>query len=89
MKIKDVERYTIPLGTSTSLQSETTVEELIKGLKKLPPKGIVSVDYGGSSNLFVTHTKKDIDSECPWDAEIQRALRQMATASYIPPQYMR
>ncbi|QGJ89745.1 hypothetical protein SEA_SUPERCHUNK_45 [Mycobacterium phage Superchunk] len=98
MKIKDVERFTIPLGNPEFGGEGTTVEELIKGLKKLPAKAVVTVDYGGG-NLFATHTKPDIDPDCPqwihddvWKELIEqnnKDIRRMAASAYIPTQYMR
>ncbi|ABE67367.1 hypothetical protein PBI_CHE12_48 [Mycobacterium phage Che12] len=86
MLIKDVERYTIPLGSPEFGNDGTTVEDLIKALKKLPPKALVSTDYGGS-NLFVTHNKPDIDSDCPFEAVLQQVAREMALSTLVPHQY--
>ncbi|CAA79421.1 Hypothetical Protein PBI_L5_45 [Fromanvirus L5] len=95
MKIKDVERYTIPLDVpyggealpDGKAPTGTTVEELIKALKKLPPKGLVSHDFGGNSRIIVTHYKPDIDPDCPFEAAMQQAIKEMASATWIPPQY--
>ncbi|QDP44628.1 hypothetical protein SEA_NOTHINGSPECIAL_44 [Mycobacterium phage NothingSpecial] len=65
MLIKDIERYTIPLSRDFAgalpPKEGTTVEELIQGLLKLPPKGVVSTDFG-NGDLIVMHYKPDIDS---------------------------
>ncbi|AMW64304.1 hypothetical protein SEA_CHIPMUNK_48 [Mycobacterium phage ChipMunk] len=66
MLIKDIERYTIPLSRDFAgalpPKEGTTVAELIEGLKRLPPLGIVSTDFG-NGDLIVMHYKPDIDSK--------------------------
>lgn len=63
MLIKDVERYTIPIASGEFREGEgTTVEELIKALKKLPSKGVIGFDWG-QGNILVTHHKPDIDPD--------------------------
>ncbi|QCG76899.1 hypothetical protein SEA_XIANYUE_45 [Mycobacterium phage XianYue] len=88
MKIKDVERYTIPISRDFAgalpPAEGTTVEELIKALKKLPPKGIVSTDFN-NGDVIVMHYKPDIDSECPWTSAMQAVIEGYALATYIPP----
>ncbi|AIW02940.1 hypothetical protein KIY87_gp55 [Mycobacterium phage Malec] len=85
MLIKDVERYTIPLGSfHPEVRAElglplggTTVAELIQALRKLPEDAVVTNDFGGS-NIFVTHYKPDIDSS----VEIDPALEALQKALF-------
>ncbi|QFG11558.1 hypothetical protein PBI_BOGOSYJAY_45 [Mycobacterium phage BogosyJay] len=62
MKTKHVERYTIPItGSRESLNWEggTTVKSLLAALRKLPPAGQISIDYG---QIYVTHIRPDIET---------------------------
>jgi hypothetical protein len=80
MKITDVERFTIPLtrdfAGALPPKEGTTVEELIKALKKLPPKGFVNADFG-NGDLIVMHYKPDIDPDAvdPLVEAYRNALR--------------
>ncbi|QGJ87772.1 hypothetical protein SEA_BIANCATRI92_45 [Mycobacterium phage BiancaTri92] len=68
MLINRVERYRIPIVRAWGEarpemppKEGTTVAELIEGLQKLPPDGIVSTDFNGG-DVIVMHYKPDIDS---------------------------
>lgn len=54
-----VERYTIPLGGSMSLNEGTTVGQLIAVLGKLPAAGIVSTAFDGHQ-IYVTYENDPI-----------------------------
>ncbi|ALA07857.1 hypothetical protein SEA_EXPLOSIONERVOSA_46 [Mycobacterium phage ExplosioNervosa] len=93
MKIQHVERFTVPIERAwegrvdLGLPAGTTVEELIRALRKLPKKGIVHTDFN-TGNLTVMHHKPDIDPECPYEIALTAALNEMAQATYIPLQYI-
>jgi hypothetical protein len=94
MKIKDVERFTIPISRDFAgalpPKEGTTVEELIKALKTLPKEGVVSTDFN-NGDVIVMHYKDDIDPDEPWiksetwQALIDADIRRRAAYTYIPP----
>ncbi|AEK07318.1 hypothetical protein PBI_MYXUS_46 [Mycobacterium phage Myxus] len=95
MKVRHVERFTIPIESTWEGREHlglprggTTVEELIRALRKLPKKGLVNVSYGGASEIAVMHYRDDIDPECPYEIALTAALNEMAQATYIPLQYV-
>lgn len=88
MKIQDIERFTIPIagsfeGSPVANPEGTTVEELIKALKRLPPKGIVSRSFTGG-DIVVMHYKPDIDSDGP-DPFLQQFLDSLKAPIYASP----
>ncbi|QBJ04846.1 hypothetical protein SEA_ELEPHANTOON_45 [Mycobacterium phage Elephantoon] len=95
MKVSHVERFDIPfashyegLAQAVGIPEQgTTVEELIRALRKLPKKGIVRTDFN-RNGIQVIHYKPDIDPECPYEVALTAALNEMAQATYIPLQYI-
>lgn len=64
MRIKDVERYSIPIRSENfalvpGLEC-TTAGDLIEALLRVPREAVISTDYSGSG-IFATHYKPDIE----------------------------
>ncbi|QFG04621.1 hypothetical protein PBI_KEZIACHARLES14_45 [Mycobacterium phage Keziacharles14] len=95
MKVQHVERFDIEFqahyeGFARSVgipEQGTTVEELIRALRKLPKKGFVQ-SHNTGRGLTVVHYRDDIDPECPYEQTLTAALNEMAQATYIPLQYI-
>ncbi|QGH80605.1 hypothetical protein SEA_RAHALELUJAH_45 [Mycobacterium phage Rahalelujah] len=91
MKVRHVEHFDIPFashyeGFAQAVgipEQGTTVEELIRALRKLPKKGIVR-NHFDRNGIQVVHYKDDIDPECPYEISLTAALNEMAQAAYLP-----